>query len=289
MKIFFLILALSPLASLACEVRLSSRVLVTTAPVADAWPLGSENCSPAQLQTVHALIQEQNGDIPLARLQAAVGEAINLRSVSTHIRLENINAIIRTQFNQTQDTQASINPLYQQAVIELPVDAELKTTCHPCRFENDEQIRLTVKTFGQQPQDLVYDAKFTRMVDAYRLKRTLPAFTTHIDQNNLEKVRVPESTMNKYFTDIDKLNFYKTNKSLRAGELLRTSDFVAQTLVKAGDRVELIFENSLIKVKSHAMSRQNGGLGDSVEVWNQANGRKHRGRIVEQGKVLIEL
>jgi flagella basal body P-ring formation protein FlgA len=289
MKILFISLVLSPLAALACEVQLASRLLVTRAAVADTWPLGSKKCSAAELQSVHALFVEQHGDIPLARLQAAVGESITLLSGSASVRIENIDNIVRSQFSQSLDTVATLTPLYQQALIELPMDADLKTSCHPCRFESDEQIRLTVKTFGQQPQDLLYGAKFSRMVEAYRLRRTLPAFSSHIDPLNLEKVRVPESRLTKYFTDIGKLRFFKTNKTLRAGELLRTSDFVAQTLVKAGDGVELIFENAQIKVKSHAMSRQNGGLGDSVEVWNQANGRKHRGRIVEQGKVLVEL
>ena len=93
----------------------------------------------------------------------------------------------------------------------------------------------------------------------------------------------------QYLTDLSRINLYKTNKTLRMGDVLRTGDLVPLTLVRAGDRVELIFENDHVRLKSQALSRQNGGVGDRVEVWNQANGKKYRGVVTEQNRVVVEL
>lgn len=124
---------------------------------------------------------------------------------------------------------------------------------------------------------------------AYRLLRAMPAFSSFDRASLIEEVQVPENAFSRYFTDPEKLKYYRTNKPLRAGEILREADIVPTTLVRAGDRVELLIDSATVRIRSHALSRQNGGIGDSVEVWNQQSGKKHYGTITGPGKVTVDL
>ncbi len=283
----FLLTILS--AASACEVMLPPRMLVTGAALNQAWPFPQQGCRPAQLQAVLNVLRDQQGEIPVARLQAALGDQVQLASSDTIVRVESAVQMVRARYATTTDAQFELTPLLQASLVELPLAGETRLECHPCRFEGSETIRIDVRAYNEAPRSLAYEARFTRMVDAYRLRRAVPAFTGQLDVAMFEKVQTPQRSAGKYFQELPTLGYYKTNKSLRAGDLLREEDLIAQTLVKAGERVELFFENDLVRVKSHAVSRQNGGIGQRIEVWNQANGRKHTAKVIDQGKVVVEL
>jgi|GEM_PF-2854697 len=272
----------------ACELILPSRVLVT-ASSNGSWPFESKNCTPRQFDTVHEVLRDQDGSIPLARLQAAIGREIQLQSSDTTIRIENIAYLIRKNFTDVGDAGMVIGNPFQGNLIGIPKDSEFVFHCHPCQFNGDEVMRLHVRSFQGGETDYSFQAKFSRYVNAYKTRRNISAFTADLTPEMFEKVRVPDASYGQYLIDLSNLSFYKTNKTLRVGDIVRISDLVPQTLVKAGDRVELIFENSHVRVKSQALSRQNGGVGDNIEVWNQANGKKYRGTIVDRNRVQVNL
>lgn len=289
MRLIFAFVALFGIVeSWACELTLPSRVLVT-ASSNGSWPFENKDCSAQQFDTVHEVLRDQDGTIPLARLQAAIGREIRLQSTDSTIRIENMAYLVRKSFTDVGDAGMVIGNPFQGNLIGIPKDSEFVLHCHPCQFNGDEVMRLHVRSFQGGETDYSFQAKFSRYVNAYKTRRNLSAFTADLKPEMFEKVRVPDAAYGQYLTDLSKLSFYKTNKTLRVGDIVRVSDLVPQTLVKAGDRVELIFENSHVRVKSQALSRQNGGMGDDIEVWNQANGKKYRGTIVDHNRVQVNL
>ena len=168
----------------------------------------------------------------------------------------------------------NVSSPFQGNLIELSKTSEFILHCHPCQFNGEEMMRLNVRSFENQETDYSFQAKFNRQVVAFKARRNIAAFSHELNADMFEQVKVPPAAYGQYLTDLSSLSYYKTNKPIRVGEVLKSSDLSPQTLVRAGDRVELIFENSHVKVKSHALSRQNGGVGDQVEVWNQANGTR---------------
>lgn len=272
----------------ACELTIPSRVIVTTNSNG-TWPFESKDCTARQFDTVHEVLRDQDGSIPLARLQAAIGHDIRLQSNDAQIRIENIAYLIRKSFTDVGDAGMAISNPFQGHLIAIPKDSEFVLHCHPCQFNGEEVMRLHVRSFQGGETDYSFQAKFSRYVHAYKTRRNISAFTSDLKPEMFEKARVPAAAYGQYLTDLSKLSFYKTNKTLRVGDIVRISDLVPQTLVKAGDRVELIFENSHVRVKSQALSRQNGGVGDDIEVWNQANGKKYRGTIVDHNRVQVNL
>ncbi len=272
----------------ACELTIPARVLVTTTSNG-TWPFANKDCTARQFDTVHEVLRDQDGSIPVARLQAAIGQDIQINSDEKSVRIENISYLIRRSFTDVGDAGMAISNPFQGHLISLSKDSEFVLHCHPCQFNGEEVMRLHVRSFMGGETDYSFQAKFSRYVHAYKTRRNINAFTSDLKPEMFEQARVPAAAYGQYLTDLSRLSFYKTNKTLRVGDVVRISDLVPQTLVKAGDRVELIFENSHVRVKSQALSRQNGGVGDEIEVWNQANGKKYHGTVIDHNRVRVDL
>lgn len=274
--------------SWACEIVVPGHVLLTAGET-ETWPFRTTDCSPAQGQELIRVLQDQHGVIPVTRLQAALSAGITLIAEKRSVRVTNVETLVRGSFNGIGDAKITLSAPFNSNLIALPEDAELTANCHPCQFQGEEIIRLSVSSLADAQRELNFQAKFVRLVRAYRLKRTLPAFTTGLEPEMFEEVLAPVPAFGQYLTDASQVRYFKTNKTLKAGEFLRTSDLSPLTLVRAGDRVELVFENPHVTLKAQALSRQNGGKGDSVEVWNQATGKKHRGTVTDHNRVVVEL
>lgn len=288
MKIVLILTLLSASLSWACELPLPQRLLVT-GKITGKWSISDSDCSIEQIYEVHALLQDQDGTIPIARLQAALGNEIRLISTSKEIRIDNVESLIRRSYSDVGDATVTISSPFQGALIEIPMIGDLMLHCHPCQFGGEEIMRLSVRNMSQNHNEYNFQAKFVRYVDAFQVRQQLPAFSQKLTTEMFEQVRVPAAAYGQYLTDLSRIAFFKTNKSLRRGDVLKVSDLSPLTLVRAGDRVELVFENPHVKVKSQALSRQNGGMGDQVEVWNQATGKKYRGVVVDHNRVVVDL
>lgn len=284
----FLISLFSVFGSWACDLVVPAHILLTAGETG-SWPFLNTNCSPGQTQELIRVLQDQHGVIPVSRLEAAMSKGIRLSSDKRSVRVTNVERLIRGSFNGIGEAKITLSAPFSSNLISVPEDAEFTANCHPCQFQGEEIIRLSLSSFSEQARELNFQAKFVSLVKAYKLRRSLPAFSTGLTLDMLEEVTVPTPAFGQYLTDASQISFFKTNKMLKAGDFLRSSDLSPITLVRAGDRVELIFENDHVTLKSQALARQNGGKGDSVEVWNQATGKKHRGTVTDHNKVVVEL
>lgn len=289
MRLGILLLSLlSVSSSWACDIAVPAHILLTAGET-ESWPFLQTNCSVGQAQELIRVLQDQHGVIPVSRLEAAVSKGIRLTSEKRAVRVTNVERLIRSSFNGIGGAKITLSAPFNSNLISVPDDAEFTANCHPCQFQGEEIIRVGLRSFSEQARELNFQAKFVSLVKAYKLRRSLPAFSTGLTSDMFEEVSVPAPAFGQYLTDATRIGFFKTNKMLKAGDFLRSSDLSPITLVKAGDRVELVFENDHVTLKSQALARQNGGMGDSVEVWNQATGKKHRGTVTDHNKVVVEL
>jgi flagella basal body P-ring formation protein FlgA len=90
-------------------------------------------------------------------------------------------------------------------------------------------------------------------------------------------------------TDLETLKFFKTNKPLRTGDIIKRSDLNAINLVKAGLKTDVVLENQMIRIKTQGISRGNGAIGDIVEVFHPQKNKKYQGKVIDINKVLVEL
>lgn len=285
--LFALIVLLSLIDAQACEINLPERLLLSGSQ-GEQWPFGAKNCSHDQLSSFHDLIAGQSGPVSVRRLQAVTGKSSKLVAPSDMVSVQRLDQLIHDSYPQTTERDMSLTNAIEGDMISIPNDGEVRVRCHPCLFSGDETIRVEVRSFASTRKDYTFTAHFRQLVLAPKARATISAFSIPT-AGQFEMVTVPQTGFSKYITDVSRLNYYKLNKTIRAGEILRESDLTPLSLVRAGDRVELLLQTGTLELKSHATSRQSGGIGESIEVWNQATGRKYRGVITDQNKVTVEL
>lgn len=289
MKIFFSLLFTTFFyQAQACEVHFPERIILSGV-VGEYWPFIHKDCSIDKLSALSSMLQSHEGMISIERLQAAVGENTKIISKSNQIRIQTLQNLIHKNFPASADSEMIVSDGSTGDIIGLDLSAEVKVKCHPCSFQGSEVIRLETRSYGSLKKDYSFNAKFDHFVKAARAKSLINAFSNKLNADQFEIVKVPQVAFGRYQTNLNKIGYFKTNKTIRAGEFLRESDLVPLTLVRAGDKVDLYIENEQVSVKSHATSRQSGGLGEKVEVWNQANGKKYRGVITDHNKVVVEI
>jgi flagella basal body P-ring formation protein FlgA len=125
--------------------------------------------------------------------------------------------------------------------------------------------------------------------EGYEAIDTINPFTENLKPLLFKKVFVKSNEYLKPFSDMKNIHFYRTNKRLKAGQIINESDLVPLTLVKAGNKTEIIFTNENITLKTYGIARQHGGMNDVIEVYNQTNQKKYLGRIIENNKVEVKL
>src|SRR5690606_7427585 len=110
-----------------------------------------------------------------------------------------------------------------------------------------------------------------KLQKAYQLKSDLLPYQPNIAPQDLEAVWTKRQTYQNYFTNLAKLSFFKTNKTIKKGSFLLESDLSPVQLIRAGDQTEIIFAGSGLEIKTSGISRQNGGIDDDIEIYNPKN------------------
>jgi flagella basal body P-ring formation protein FlgA len=108
-------------------------------------------------------------------------------------------------------------------------------------------------------------------------------------ETNIKKLLVYLTKLNKEKKYAETLKFFKTNKPIKPGEILKKSDLNGSLLVKAGSNTEVIIENQLLKLKTTGISRNSGIYGDQVEVLNIQKNKKYVGKIIDINKIQVEI
>jgi flagella basal body P-ring formation protein FlgA len=177
----------------------------------------------------------------------------------------------------------------QTGFLALAAGDNLELSCGSCLFGSLQPLNVIVHGFDGSKRTLYATADFKKMVKAFRLVSPLASFSS-LDDTTLLKEEYTESIPHTdLITDREILKFYKTNKPLMAGELLKRSDLNAINLVRAGLKTDVVLENQMIRIKTQGISRGNGTFGELVEVYHPQKNKKYQGKVVDINKVLVEL
>lgn len=290
MKFYFLF-ALFSISASACEVILPSNLLVIGPEFTSRNPYQSNNCDAAVLKEVHEILLDVDGRIASFQMEEMLKSKGHNTIVSpSSIQVQQLKTIIREQLTLPSGTQVYETRSSTTApIMALSTGDRIEVSCLNCLFGMQQPLNFTVNSFDGTKHSHFANADFKKMVRAYRLISATPSFSDLNHSLSLTEAYVEAIPHTDLVTEVDNLRFYKTNKPLKAGDLLRRSDLNALNLVKAGLRTEVILENSLVRIKTQGISRGNGAIGETVEVFHQEKNKKYQGKVVDINKVLVEL
>jgi len=291
MKYALLLLAFFTQWASACEVHLPYQLLVFNDDKSGKAIYQAKNCDVSALDTLHQIVTGLEGRVAsfqLKEMMNARGHEVEVQPQS--IFIQQFRSLIRDQLTLPTGVQVkATSPINMPGILALPAGDKVEISCSTCLYGTQQPLSVSILGFDGSRQSLYATADFKKLVKAYRLTSALPSFSS-INANEVLKEEYIESIPHTdLITNTEVLAFYKTNKPLKAGEILKTSDLNAVNLVKAGLKTEVVLENQMIRIKTQGISRSNGTIGELVEVYHPQKNKKYQGRVVDINKVLVEL
>jgi hypothetical protein len=288
---YFLLATLFIYSSLfACEVSLPSQIIVLGEGQGQN-ALMSKNCSEAKVNDLYSTLISLEGRISSTQLiemmKSKGHEQIKIEPYM--VQVSQLRNIIREQLPLPEGVQVKTTRSVDMGnILALAPGDQLTVECQSCLYGSRQSLNLHVSGFDGTRRSFMANADFSRMVKAYRTMNYFNSFAD-ISETALKEEYVDAIPHTDLVKDLSVLKFYKTNKPIKTGELLRLSDLNAINLVKAGLKTEVILENQMIRIKTQGISRGNGTLGELVEVFHPQKNKRYQGKVVDLNKVLVEL
>jgi flagella basal body P-ring formation protein FlgA len=291
MKRLLSLAAFISLNTLACEVILPGQVVVLGADPS-GFVITTKNCTDAFRNDLHQLLTDVDGKITSVQISEMLSTKghgpANFTPYLVHVR--QLKSLLRERLELPAGIQVkSTRGVNSPNIIALNAGDQLEIDCASCLYGQQQALRVNVRSFDGSSRSIEAMADFRKMVRAYEFTVIAPAFSDIRPKEMLKEVYVESLPHTDLVTDMDQLKFFKTNKPIRPGELLKRSDLNALNLVRAGSKTEVVIENTMVRIKTHGISRSNGTLGELVEVYHQQKNKKYSGKVIDHNKVLVEL
>lgn len=143
--------------------------------------------------------------------------------------------------------------------------------------------------------EIVSDGKFfSRLPVWFKLTGKYEAYVLH--QNITKSSELKKQMLTKTYVDIsntvsrplvtlDKLNAFVTNKMIRKGQILTHDHLIPKMDVMKGNSVSVIVEVGNVTLFTQAIAKQNGSVGDVVELFNKNNNEVFKGIVINENYV----
>lgn len=290
-KLFFLLLIFSVQAAIACDVTLPHQMIILGDDVNGKKNYQAQNCDEKTLDELHQIVTGLEGRIAsfqLMEFMKAKGHEIQIFPQS--VLIQQFSTLIRDQLILPTGVQVkktySVDML---GILVLPAGDKVQVSCSSCLFGNLQPLNVTILGFDGTSRSMIVKADFKKMVKAFKLITPVASFSSLTDGNLFVEEYIESIPHTDLVTDRETLRFYKTNKPLRTGDILKFSDLNAINLVKAGLKTDVVLENQMIRIKTHGISRGNGTIGELVEVFHPQKNKKYLGKVVDLNKVQVDL
>lgn len=283
------LLILSSLA-LACEITLPKRAVVLGQSGNCGSSVSFKDCADEIKRELSEVLTGLEGRVStksLVRMMSTRGHEVRIAPAA--IQIEQLSSVLREELPLPQGVHVKrVSGINTPDLLALAPGDRLSARCPSCLFGSQQIVNVLVNGFDGTQREITASADFRKMVRAFRVSASVNSFSA-ITESDLQEEYTDSVPYTDLLTDTSALRFYKTNKFIKAGELLRLADLNAVNLVKAGLKTEVILENSLVKIKTQGISRSNGAIGDLVEVYHPQKQKKYQGKVIDSNKVLVEL
>ena len=276
--------------SMACEIHVPANLLVIGEETDFTTALAHTGCTEATLKEVNALLNGVEGKITSFQFSEMLNSKNLVANIQPQmIQVQHLKNLVRDQIM----LPAGVNLKSAQAIdtqnfVSLTQGDKVEVECIGCLFGNQQPLNVRIRGFDGTTKTLTVRADFKKMVKAYKFTTFLPAFS-EVPAHALREEYIEAVPHTDLISSLEELKFYKLNKPVRAGELLRKHDLNAMSLVRAGVKTEVIIENQLVKLKTEGISRSNGSLGEMVEVFHPQKNKKYLGKVIDINKVQVDL
>lgn len=287
MKIFLFLLALYAFNSLACEYIGQDGILVTKKEIKKKdLKLKLKDCTARELETIRSTFSNIEGNIGILQLHQILA--------IPHFKMNHDRLIIKKLSKMTKQQLALKDNMQVYATTTAPSIMGFNSTdslslfCNSCLYGSDQNLSLHIKSASGELSKEDIKVNFVTYFTAYRILSNTAAFSG-IKLDDVEVIMTENIPHIEFLTDVSQLRFYQTNKSLKAGQMLKMSDLSPTRIIHAGVKSEVILENHFIKIKTYGIPRSAGSIGEMIEVYHPEKNKKYYGKVIDINKVHVQL
>lgn len=274
-----------------CEIYLPHNILFLNKDEVNFQLFKSKDCSEKIIETTYQILTSMEGRVPSYQIKEILSNSgFNLAIYPQSVQIQHLNQIVKDQLHLPEGISLKKSTsIHNQGSIALTAGDQIEVQCNTCTYQDNQTLYLKIRGFDGQDRNIPVHADFKKLVKAYRLMVPITSFNEIQNLKWLQEEMVEEIPHVEFISNIDDFKFYKTNKTLKAGELLKKADFNAVKIVRAGLKTDVVLENSMVRIKTQGISRANGAIGEFVEVYHPQKNKKYQGRVIDINKVLVEL
>lgn len=210
---------------------------------------------------------------------------LDIQFMPKTIKVKTIEEKLTEVLNLGSETVITkITNLHSESSLQLTIKDKISANCNSCESAGQKNIKLYV---NKNPIWLSGQVFIKR--SGFIVNQEINPFQEKLSRNLFSKKTFFDDGKKHLFKDIKEIRFYKTNKRLEKGNVLKTSDLSPLTLVRPGQKIKVILKGKNISLKSSAYSRAQGKIGDFIEVYNTKTNKKVTAQVVDFNTVMVQL
>jgi flagella basal body P-ring formation protein FlgA len=247
----------------------------------------SSNCPSEITDEYISLVSSSSGKLNAQYLkmyfQSEYGQIVQL--IPAIVRVTSLNDFLIEKLNLSSDIMVNRSTsMFGKASLNLSSDKLIKVTCSKCDGPGEKNIKLNIKN------------KVHWITSHFFIKRK--AYIVSQDIGSINNVLTPKMFKqklivdkgNKYlFSDMKNISFYRLNRNLVIGDIVKKNALVPRVLVRAGQKIKLFVNGSKIKLSTSGIARKNGRIGDFIDVINPKSKKKTIAKVIDFNTAVIDI
>ena len=203
-----------------------------------------------------------------------IPDSFNFVSISNLIkkRLNLDHHVIKEAYRIGGDSFAKVEP------------SSVQVKCQGCQKLGDRSVQVS---YNNQTQ--WFNVRIAKRQWAYSPIETLGPFNKKLGALNFSKTQYLNEGKDQVFSDMRRIQFYKLNKIVSPGQIVKSTDLIPKVLIQPSDIVKVSAKGSKISVEMQALSKSSGRYGDVITLYNIKTNRPVQAVVTDHKKAEIKL
>ena len=238
-------------------------------------------------------IKSSHGIMRSSDVERILAEKFHLpvRISPLRINVHDIEKAVKESLVLPHDwTMKGIKILGKEMLLFSGNNIEMKINCHNCYSLGRKQVKLEFV-------DKIKKTTFTEWIkgeilvkaSAVFLKETLTFNNKPLSKKDFIIKHIYTSRPEDLFLQINKVHFYKANKNIPKGSVLRKTDITPIKLVSPNVLTNVVYQKGNLFLKVKARPMRVGYYGDTIQLKRPKSHTIITGKVVGHRKVVVEI
>ena len=276
----------------SCEIKAPKSLIVTEN--VESYELKSafqyKSCTDEQIKAFNILLTDYSGDLNQRVLHAELNDK-RIKLLNS-FKVTTLSTAINSRIHLPKKWKIVELKLIGQGsgYFALQNEEHLQISCNNCNNTGAKNIRLNiVNPVSNTKASHWLTGDVAIAVEALVSKDNISITNEPLTKRNFELKTVYSSRPENFFTFADKLPYYRANRPLRSGHVVKFNDISPLNLVNMGTPVQIKLNSNGLKLQAVGIPTRSGKLGEIIQLKNPKTNKIIIGKITNFNEVEVEL